>query len=139
LPVPEAVLTQTAPLALWEICTKYSIERNMTVKQGIAKYQIGQVVRHRVFPFRGVIFDVDPEYANTEEWWNSIPSEVRPLREQPFYHLLAENDETEYVAYVSEQNLVPDESGTPLRHPQIAQIFEAADTGSYRPKAIVAH
>jgi heat shock protein HspQ len=111
----------------------------MTVKQGIAKYQIGQVVRHRVFPFRGVIFDVDPEYANTEEWWNSIPSEVRPLREQPFYHLLAENDETEYVAYVSEQNLVPDESGTPLRHPQIAQIFEAADTGSYRPKAIVAH
>jgi heat shock protein HspQ len=111
----------------------------MTVKQGIAKYQIGQVVRHRIFPFRGVIFDVDPEYANTEEWWNSIPAEVRPSREQPFYHLLAENDETEYVAYVSEQNLVPDDSGTPLRHPQINQIFESADPGRYKPKAIIAH
>lgn len=111
----------------------------MTVKQGIAKYQIGQVVRHRVFPFRGVIFDVDPEYANTEEWWNSIPAEVRPAREQPFYHLLAENEETEYVAYVSEQNLVPDESGMPLRHPQIQQIFDAGGTGGYKPKAIVAH
>lgn len=109
------------------------------MKQGIAKYQIGQVVRHRIFPFRGVIFDVDPEFANTEEWWNSIPAEVRPAREQPFYHLLAENDETEYVAYVSEQNLVPDESGTPLRHPQIGQIFEAEGTGSYRPKALIAH
>jgi len=109
------------------------------MKQGIAKYQIGQVVRHRIFPFRGVIFDVDPEYANTEEWWNSIPAEVRPTREQPFYHLLAENDETEYVAYVSEQNLVADESGMPLRHPQITQIFEAADPGHYKPKAIIAH
>lgn len=109
------------------------------MKQGIAKYQIGQVVRHRIFPFRGVIFDVDPEYANTEEWWNSIPAEVRPTREQPFYHLLAENEETEYVAYVSEQNLVADESGMPLRHPQITQIFESADPGHYKPKAIVAH
>jgi heat shock protein HspQ len=76
------------------------------MKQRDAKFQIGQVVRHRVFPFRGVIFDVDPEYANTEEWWNSIPAEVRPTRDQPFYHLLAENEETEYVAYVSEQNLI---------------------------------
>ena len=71
-----------------------------------AKYQIGQVVRHRVFPFRGVIFDVDPEFSNTEEWWNSIPAEVRPSRDQPFYHLYAENSESAYVAYVSEQNLV---------------------------------
>lgn len=109
------------------------------MKQSIAKYQIGQVVRHRIFPFRGVIFDVDPEYANTEEWWNSIPAEVRPTREQPFYHLLAENDETEYVAYVSEQNLVPDESGAPLRHPQITQIFDPLDPSHFKPKAIVAH
>jgi heat shock protein HspQ len=111
----------------------------MTLKQGIAKFQIGQVVRHRLFPFRGVIFDVDPEYANTEEWWNAIPAEIRPTREQPFYHLFAENDETEYVAYVSEQNLVADESGQPLRHPQIGQIFEADLEGHYKAKAIVAH
>ena len=104
-----------------------------------AKYRIGQVVRHRVFPFRGVIFDVDPEFANTEEWWNSIPAEVRPSKDQPFYHLLAENDESEYVAYVSEQNLVNDESGTPLRNPQIYQIFDQAPSGQLKPKMSFAH
>ncbi|MEM9633888.1 MAG: heat shock protein HspQ, partial [Pseudomonadota bacterium] len=76
-----------------------------------AKFRIGQVVRHRIYPFRGVIFDVDPTFSNTEEWWNAIPEDVRPLRDQPFYHLLAENEETEYVAYVSEQNLEPDLTG----------------------------
>ena len=72
-----------------------------------AKYQIGQVVRHRVYPFRGVIFDIDPSFSNTEEWYRSIPQEVRPAKDQPFYHLLAENADSEYIAYVSEQNLVP--------------------------------
>ena len=80
-----------------------------------AKYQIGQVVRHRIYAFRGVVFDIDPAFANTEEWYQAIPAEVRPHKDQPFYHLFAENDETEYVAYVSEQNLLPDTSGEPLR------------------------
>ncbi len=79
------------------------------IKARTAKFQIGQVVRHRIFSFRGVIFDIDPEFNNTEEWWLSIPEEVRPHKDQPFYHLLAENAESEYVAYVSEQNLLPDE------------------------------
>ena len=109
------------------------------MKQRDAKFNIGDVVRHRMFPFRGVIFDVDPEFANTDEWWNSIPAEVRPSKDQPFYHLLAENDETEYVAYVSEQNLVSDESGVPLRSPQIAQIFDQAPTGQLKPKMSFAH
>jgi heat shock protein HspQ len=109
------------------------------MKQSYAKFNIGEVVRHRVFPFRGVIFDVDPEFANTDEWWNSIPSEVRPSKNQPFYHLLAENDETEYVAYVSEQNLVSDESGVPLRNPQISQIFEEESAGHFKPKMSFAH
>ncbi len=100
-----------------------------------AKYQIGQVVKHRLFPFRGVIFDVDPEFANTEEWYQNIPEDVRPRRDQPFYHVLAENSETEYVAYVSEQNLMPDLSGEPLRHPQIDEIFDRLDDGTYRVKA----
>lgn len=108
------------------------------MKQRTAKYRIGEVVRHRVFPFRGIIFDVDPEFANTEEWWNSIPAEVRPSRDQPFYHLLAENDQSEYIAYVSEQNLVPDESGEPLRNPNIGQIFEG-QLGAYKPKFTTAH
>ena len=103
------------------------------MKQRVAKFRIGEVVRHRVFPFRGVIFDVDPEFANTEEWWNAIPAEVRPL-----YHLLAENDEHEYIAYVSEQNLISDESGAPLRNPNIGQIFDG-QLGQYKPKFTTAH
>jgi heat shock protein HspQ len=87
------------------------------------QFTIGQVVRHRVYPFRGVIVDVDPEFSNTEEWWDSIPEEARPRRDQPFYHLLAENDETSYVAYVSEQNLLIDESGQPVNHPEVAEVF----------------
>ncbi|OJT99720.1 heat shock protein HspQ [Metarhizobium album] len=109
------------------------------MKQSNAKFSIGEVVRHRIFPFRGVVFDVDPEFSNTEEWWNAIPAEIRPSKDQPFYHLLAENDETEYVAYVSEQNLVADESGLPLRNPQIGQIFEKGQAGQYRPKYNISH
>ena len=92
-----------------------------------AKFAIGQVVKHRVYPFRGVIFDVDPTYNNTEEWWQSIPEEVRPRRDQPFYHLFAENEETEYEAYVSEQNLLQDDSGEPCRHPGVNEYFGAFD------------
>jgi len=109
------------------------------MKQRNAKFTIGEVVRHKVFPFRGVIFDVDPEYANTEEWWNAIPAEIRPDRDQPFYHLLAENDETEYVAYVSEQNLVHDESEQPLRNPNITRIFDTTPNGELRPKRAMTH
>jgi heat shock protein HspQ len=100
-------------------------------KTRIAKFQIGQVVKHRVFPFRGVIFDIDPEFNNTEEWWLSIPAEVRPHKDQPFYHLFAENSDTEYIAYVSEQNLLPDTSEKPVRHPQVAEVFERDDRGAY--------
>jgi len=100
----------------------------------LGKYKIGQVVRHRIFPFRGVIFDVDPVFSNTEEWYQAIPPEVRPSKDQPFYHLFAENAETEYIAYVSEQNLLLDESGEPIRHPQVAEVFERDESGSYRPR-----
>ncbi|HEV3394975.1 MAG TPA: heat shock protein HspQ [Xanthobacteraceae bacterium] len=99
-----------------------------------AKYKIGQIVRHRLYPFRGVVFDVDPTFSNTEEWWQSIPAEVRPHKDQPFYHLFAENAETEYIAYVSEQNLLPDTSGEPIRHPQVAEEFEPDGKGSFRPR-----
>jgi heat shock protein HspQ len=95
---------------------------------------IGQVVRHRVFPFRGVVFDIDPEFNNTDEWYEAIPADVRPNKDQPFYHLLAENAETEYIAYVSEQNLLIDTSNEPLRHPQVAEIFERDEKGSYKPR-----
>jgi heat shock protein HspQ len=96
-----------------------------------AKFGIGEVVKHRFYPFRGVIFDVDPVFANTEEWWRSIPAEMRPSKEQPFYHLYAENADSQYVAYVSEQNLVSDESGEPIRHPQVREVFERTEDGRY--------
>ena len=99
-----------------------------------AKYCIGQVVQHRIYPFRGVVFDIDPVFSNTEEWLNSIPAEIRPAKEQPFYHLLAENEETEYVAYVSEQNLLPDTSYTPLRHPRVKELFERRKDGSLQSR-----
>ncbi len=96
-----------------------------------AKFGIGQVVKHRFYPFRGVIFDVDPIFSNTEEWWSSIPAEVRPIKEQPFYHLYAENADSQYVAYVSEQNLELDESGEPVHHPQVSEAFERTADGKY--------
>lgn len=99
-----------------------------------AKYQIGEIVRHRVYPFRGVIFDVDPVFNNTEEWYQSIPEEVRPSKDQPFYHLLAENADTTYIAYVSEQNLLGDASGKPVSHPAVRQFFDRFDGGRYIPK-----
>ena len=98
-----------------------------------AKYNLGQILCHREHPFRGVVFDVDPEFANTEEWWNAIPAEIRPSKDQPFYHLFAENEDSEYVAYVSEQNLVPDDSGRPIRHPQVRALMNV-DQGHYRWK-----
>lgn len=87
------------------------------------QFAIGQVVRHRHYPFRGVIVDVDPVFNNTEEWYDSIPEEVRPRKDQPFYHLLAENDDSTYMAYVSEQNLLVDDTGEPVNHPQVAEVF----------------
>jgi heat shock protein HspQ len=102
--------------------------------QRTAKFHIGQVVKHRVFPFRGVVFDIDATFNNTEEWWQSIPAEVRPRKDQPFYHLFAENEQTEYVAYVSEQNLLADNSAEPIRHPQVRQMFVKDERGAYRPR-----
>ena len=103
----------------------------------IAKFGLGQVVRHRVFPFRGVIYDVDPEFANSDDWWRAIPEDVRPTKDQPFYHLFAENEESCYVAYVSEQNLIPDDSGQPVAHPSAEQVFAQFEDGRYlmRPRA----
>lgn len=97
-----------------------------------AKFSIGQVVRHKLFEFRGVIFDVDAEFSNTEEWLNAIPEPIRPRKDQPFYHLFAENSDSHYVAYVSEQNLLPDESGEPVDHPEIAMLLESRLDGGYQ-------
>ncbi|MHA6288256.1 heat shock protein HspQ [Maricaulis sp. CAU 1757] len=99
-----------------------------------AKFGLGDVVRHRLYPFRGVVVDVDPEFANTEEWYQSIPENVRPAKDQPFYHLLAENEDSYYGAYVSEQNLLPDGENGPVTHPQVPEAFEKFDGQRYHLK-----
>lgn len=104
-----------------------------------ARFSIGDVVRHRIFDFRGVVFDIDPVFANSEEWYESIPEAIRPTREQPFYHLLAENDESSYVAYVSQQNLLGDAEGGPVDHPQIADMFDQFENGRYRMRRAMTH
>jgi len=97
-----------------------------------ARFSIGDVVRHRMLDFRGVIFDVDPVFNNSEEWYQAIPEAIRPTKDQPFYHLLAENTEASYVAYVSQQNLVTDDSDEPVEHPAIAGLFTEYEDGRYR-------
>ncbi|WP_374764569.1 heat shock protein HspQ [Yunchengibacter salinarum] len=104
-----------------------------------ALFTIGQVVRHRYFPFRGVIVDVDPEFDNTEEWWQSIPEDIRPVKEQPFYHLLAENEDSTYEAYVSQQNLLADDSDEPVNHPDVPELFGHLAAGHYQLRAIPRH
>ena len=104
-----------------------------------ARFGIGDVVRHRLFDFRGVVFDVDPTFANTEEWYEAIPEDLRPSKDQPFYHLLAENSETTYVAYVSQQNLVHDENEDPVEHPEVGGMFEWLEEGGYRLKDQLRH
>jgi heat shock protein HspQ len=105
----------------------------------LAKFRIGQVVRHRALPFRGVIYDVDPSFNNTEEWWLAIPAEIRPLKDQPYYHLLAENDQGSYTAYVSEQNLLADDSGEPVGHPHTSIMFDGFMNGQYLLRSHVTH
>lgn len=122
----------SSPLVLTErVDERYSYG---SISKHTAKFQIGQVVRHRIFAFRGVIFDVDPQFANTDEWYESIPEEVRPDKDQPFYHLFAENERTHYIAYVSEQNLLADDSDMPLSHPDIPEWFDLTGRGTYELK-----
>jgi heat shock protein HspQ len=118
-----------------DICRRQALEEAFrgywVMLRSTAKFGLGQVVRHRKHPFRGVVFDIDPEFSNTDDWYEAIPEEARPVKEQPFYHLLAENDQTYYVAYVSEQNLVPDDSGEPVDHPDLPDLFGEFSDGKY--------
>ena len=104
-----------------------------------ASFAIGDVVRHRIFDFRGVIYDIDPVFANSEEWYESIPEDLRPAKDQPFYHLFAENSDSSYVAYVSQQNLLFDDSGEPVGHPEVSKMFRAVDGGKYELHRIHRH
>src|SRR5689334_23893503 len=119
------------------------VERLASMAQKIAipsaRFGIGDVVRHKIFDFRGVIFDVDPVFANSDEWYEAIPEALRPSKDQPFYHLLAENADSSYVAYVSQQNLIADDSEEPVEHPAVATMFESLVDGRYRLRDQLRH
>lgn len=104
-----------------------------------ARFGVGEVVRHRLFDFRGVVFDIDPVFANSDDWYEAIPKDLRPRRDQPFYHLLAENDDSSYVAYVSQQNLLEDSAGGPVDHPNVSELFEDFAEGRYRLRRSLTH
>ena len=108
---------------------KTDISTNVLIVSPI--FNIGDVVKHRLYQFRGVIVDIDPEFANSEEWYQSIPEDRRPKKDQPCYHLLAENSETFYSAYVSQQNLLPDSESGPIHHPDIDNLFSDVSNGRY--------
>lgn len=108
-------------------------------RHSLARFSIGDVVRHRMLDFRGVVFDIDPVFANSEEWYQSIPEDIRPTREQPYYHLLAENEDTSYVAYVSQQNLLVDEEDRPVDHPGVPQLFDDFSDGRYKLRRRLTH
>lgn len=109
------------------------------MKSRSAKFNLGEIVKHRIYEFRGVVFDVDPVFANSDDWLQAIPESIRPDKNQPFYHLLAENDEIEYIAYVSEQNLVAEQNARPLRHPQLDEHFMCYHEGAYLLHEVLAH
>ena len=111
----------------------------LAVESATARFSVGEIVRHRTYPFRGVIFDVDPQFANSDEWLESIPEDDRPAKDQPFYHLLAENDESSYVAYVSQQNLIADDSEEPVDHPAISDMFGTYANGKYQLRPLHHH
>jgi heat shock protein HspQ len=104
-----------------------------------ARFAIGDVVRHKLFDFRGVVFDIDPVFANSDDWYEAIPKDLRPRRDQPFYHLLAENEDSSYVAYVSQQNLLGDSAGGPVDHPNVTELFEDFSDGRYRLRRSLTH
>src|SRR5690348_14781780 len=121
-----------SPFEPFERSGAFPPEMGQKIDIPLARFAIGEVVRHKIFDFRGVVFDVDPVFANSDEWYESIPEAMRPSKDQPFYHLLAENAESTYVAYVSQQNLVADESEEPVDHPAIGTMFEGLEGGKYR-------
>ena len=120
----------------------FSVQAGRTIeapRRVKTRFAIGDVVKHRVFDFRGVIFDIDPVFANSEEWYNAIPEDIRPDRDQPFYHLLAESDDNTYVAYVSQQNLLTDSVGGPVEHPDVHAYFQQFENGRYRMRRSLTH
>jgi heat shock protein HspQ len=95
-----------------------------------AKFSLGQIVQHRVFDYRGVIFDIDFEFQGSEDWYNTV-ARIRPPKNQPWYRVLVDN--AEHVAYVGERNLESSGIGEPIRNPSVDLYFSGIENGNYVP------
>ena len=96
-----------------------------------ARFTVGQRVHHRLFGYRGVVFDVDPVFSASDEWYEEM-ARSRPPRDAPWYHVLVHD--AEHGTYVAERNLEADPGDEPERHPLLGQYFEAYEAGRYRSR-----
>lgn len=93
-----------------------------------AEFNVGDLVHHKRFDYRGVIVDVDPVFQSTEEWYEAV-AKSRPPKDKPWYHVLV--DGTDQTTYVAERHLEPDDSEDPIRHPLIGHFFSRLENGKY--------
>ncbi len=94
-----------------------------------ARFGIGQLVHHRLFGYRGVVYDVDPVFSGADEWYEQM-AKSRPPKDRPWYRVLVHGSVHE--TYVAERNLEPDESDEPILHPLIDAVFDGFRDGLYR-------
>lgn len=96
-----------------------------------AKFSIGQTVEHQLFGYRGVIYDVDPCFQGSSEWYDNV-AKSRPPKDQPWYRVLVHGEQ--HDTYVAERNLAADLSGAEVSHPGVTELFSTFDGGSYVPR-----
>jgi heat shock protein HspQ len=99
-----------------------------------ARFSIGEVVEHRLFGYRGVIIDVDPDFRGTDDWYETMALS-QPPRDKPWYHVLPHG--AEHQTYVAERNLEPDTSGQPVQHALLDAYFSSFSGGRYISDTLV--
>ncbi len=93
-----------------------------------ANFRVGQLIHHKLFDYRGAVVDVDPVFGGDDEWYEAM-ARSRPPKDKPWYHVLVHD--AEHMTYVAERNLEPDDSGEPIRHPVLDQVFGEFRDGAY--------
>jgi len=93
-----------------------------------AKFAVGDLIHHRLFKYRGVIVDVDPQFQSTDEWYEAV-AKSRPPKDRPWYHVLVHD--AMRTTYVSEKNLDHADSAAPINHPMLHGFFSRFENGRY--------
>ncbi len=98
------------------------------MSQTQARFSVGELTRHRLFSYRGVVVDVDATFEGTDEWYEAM-ARTRPPKDRPWYHVLVHK--ADHMTYVAERNLEPDPSSEPIDHPLLGSFFDAFRDGRY--------